>query len=205
VFRAFTVSALALDAGADACLLVREVEDAIALRALIPGSLVSAEIGGTPIAGIPLSNSPSQILEADLSGRVLIQRTSAGTQGVAACRSETILACSLLVAKATARRIVQLRPDAVTLVAMGEPAGHLEDGACAEYIKSLVEGGEPDLDRLLAPLRQTERYRQIDAGEVPWFPSRDLGLALQADRFDFTMPATPTDIDGRAAFRVVAQ
>lgn len=205
VFRAFTVSALALGAGAEACLLVREVEEAIALGAHIPGSLVSAEVGGRPIAGIPLSNSPSQLLDVDLSGRVLIQRTSAGTQGVTACRAEMILAGSLLVAKATARRILELRPEPVTLVAMGGPAGHLEDRACAEYIRVLVEGGEPDLDQLLEPLRRSERYRRIDAGEVPWFPRRDLELALQADRFDFTMPATPTAIDGAAAFKVVAR
>lgn len=205
VFRAFTVSALALDAGATACLLVREIEEARALSQLLPRSQVSAEIGGKPVEGITLSNSPSQLLASDLRDRVLIQRTSAGTQGVTACRADTILAGSLLVASATAGYILRARPRAVTLVAMGEPVGHLEDRACAEYIRGLLEGAEPDLNELLEPLRRSERYGQIAAGEVPWFPPKDLELALQANRFDFVMPATRTEIGGVTAFRLVAE
>lgn len=202
VLRAFTVSALALDGGANACLLVREVEEARKLADLIPGAVVSAEVGGRPVEGIELSNSPSQLSGVDLRGRTLVQRTSAGTQGVAACRADTIFAGSLVVARATAWHIARLGPDLVTLVAMGEPSGHLEDRACAEYLTALLEGREADLDRLLSPLRASERYRQIAAGEVSWFPPTDLELALEADRFAFAMPAVPGNEHGVALFKV---
>src|SRR2546430_4066099 len=118
VFRAFTVSAYALAAGAGRCLLVKTVEEARALHASIPGSVLSAEVDGLPVPGIPLSNSPTAIAGCDLAGRTLIQRTSAGTQAVAAAGGAgPILAAGLVVAKATARKLLALDPNEVTLVA----------------------------------------------------------------------------------------
>src|ERR1700704_3752103 len=80
VIRSFTVSAYALAGGARECRLVTTVDEARALAASIPGALLSAEENALPIAGIPISNSPTQISTADLKGRTLVQRSSAGTQ-----------------------------------------------------------------------------------------------------------------------------
>jgi hypothetical protein len=52
----------------------------------------------------------------------------------------------------------------------------------------VLQGNTPDLDALLAPLRQGERYRRLASGSTPGFPASDLELALVADRFDFAMP-----------------
>jgi 2-phosphosulfolactate phosphatase len=187
VLRAFTVSAYALAGGATRCLLVRTVEQARALAARIPGSLLSAEIDGLPVPGIPISNSPTAISRCDLRGRVLVQRTSAGTQAVAAVRAQgPVFACSFVVAAATARRVRALNAATVTLVASGQ-ADHLEDVACADYLDALLRGTPPDLDRLLAPLEASERFRRLRSGEVPGFPETDLQLALDVDRFDFAM------------------
>src|SRR3982074_392555 len=84
VLRSFTVSAYALAGGARECRLVTTTQAALALAASIPDALVSAEEEGLPIPGIAISNSPTQITAADLKGRVLVQRSSAGTQGAAA-------------------------------------------------------------------------------------------------------------------------
>jgi 2-phosphosulfolactate phosphatase len=194
VLRAFTVSACALAAGASRCVLVREVAEAHALSRTIPDSVVSAEVDGLPVPGVPISNSPTMVASAALAGMTLIQRSSAGTQGaVAAAAADRVLAGSLVVARATARCINRLEPWRVVLVATGAPDGHPEDRACADYITALVRGEEPDLDALLAPLRDSERYRRMRAGEVPGFPPSDLSLALAADRFDFVMAVTRED------------
>ncbi|HEV2952506.1 MAG TPA: 2-phosphosulfolactate phosphatase [Candidatus Dormibacteraeota bacterium] len=191
VLRAFTVSAYALDGGAKQCLLVSTVEQAWELSAQIPGSVISAEVDGLPVAGIEISNSPTQIRQADLRGRTLIQRSSAGTQGTAlAIAADRVYAASLVVASATAWAIANSNPTLVTLVAMGDPDGHPEDRACALYLEQLLEGCTPNLVQLLDPLRTSDRYRGLVAGEMPGFPPTDLDLALLADRFDFAMPVS---------------
>lgn len=188
VFRAFTVSACALAGGARECLLVRTVEEALKLARDIPGAVVSAEVGGRPVAGIPISNSPTLIAATDLRDRVLVQRSSAGTQAAAAAAesAQRVLAASLVVASATARRLQELRPPVVTLVASGEP-DHLEDLECAGLLRRLVQQEEPQAGGALARIRESERYRALASGAVPGFPSTDLDLALDVDRFDFAM------------------
>jgi 2-phosphosulfolactate phosphatase len=189
VIRAFTVSAHALAGGARECRLVGEVEEALTLAERIDGAVVSAEVEGLPVEGIAISNSPTMVRDADLRGRTLIQRTSSGTQGMlAATGAERLLGCSLAVASATARAISAAGPDLVTLVATGSDRGHPEDRACALYVEGLLRGERPDLDRLLEPLRRSERHRELASGRWPGFPSSDLQLCLDADQFDFAMP-----------------
>ena len=198
VLRAFTVTAYALGGGAVECRMVAGVEEALALSARLPGSVVSAEVEGLPVEGIPLSNSPTMIRDLDLRGRALVQRTSSGTQGVlAATGAERLYAGSLVVASATARVIRAAGAEVVTLVANGSDRGHPKDAACARYIEAMVLGQHPDLEELLAPLRRTERYRQFAAGEWPGLPATDLELALRPDVFDFAMPVSRDELGPR--------
>src|SRR5690349_24909649 len=82
VIRAFTTAAFALAAGARDIVPVGTVEQALELRARFPGALLMGEVGGYPIDGFDFGNSPTALLGRDLAGRRLIQRTSAGTQGL---------------------------------------------------------------------------------------------------------------------------
>ena len=190
VIRAFSVSAYAFAGGARQCLLVPTVEEARALAEETPDAVVSAEVDTLPIDGIAISNSPTQIIQADLRGRALVQRTSAGTPVISAVGvGHDIFAASLVVARATAQACLLRKPDAVTLVASGD---FPEDHACALYMESLING-TPDaatVEELLQPLYASERYRRFAAGDWPGFPKTDLDLALVPDRFDFAMPAT---------------
>ncbi len=189
VIRAFSVSAYALAGGARECRLVAELDEARALAEQVPGAVIAAEVDGLPVEGIPLSNSPTMVRELELKDRLLIQRTSAGTQcAVAAKAARRLFAGSLLVASATARAIQAEDSDVVTLVATGDDRGHPEDRACAEYLEALLQGRRADLDRLLQPLYRTDRYAELAAGLWPGFPASDIELCLAADRFDFPMP-----------------
>jgi 2-phosphosulfolactate phosphatase len=103
VLRAFTTAAYALAGGASAIWLVAGVDDAIELGRSIPGALVTGEDHGRRPAGFDLSNSPVAVSEADLAGREIVQRTSAGTQGaIAAADADRLLVASLVNASATA-------------------------------------------------------------------------------------------------------
>jgi 2-phosphosulfolactate phosphatase len=199
VFRAFTVSAYALAAGAACCRLVREVSEAKALAALIPGSVMSAEVDGLPVAGIAISNSPTQITGTDLNGRVLVQRTSAGTQAMAAAtRAERRYAGSLVVAGATAREIRQSGCELVTLVA--SRPDHDEDVACARLLEALLRG-ERAPSGLFDALYASPRYQEVSSGVRAGFPSTDCALALMTDRFEFAMPVDSDDLGIRVTAR----
>jgi 2-phosphosulfolactate phosphatase len=187
VLRSFTVSAYALAGGARECRLVRTVAEARALAAQTDRAVICAEEDALPVEGIPISNSPTMIQATDLAGRVLIQRSTAGTQVAAAVRADDMFAASLVVAAATVQACLLRGPDTITFVAS---ADHPEDHACARYMAALIEGRRPDLEALLAPLKQTERYRRAISGTWPGFPPTDLDLSLTADRFDFAMPVT---------------
>jgi 2-phosphosulfolactate phosphatase len=187
VLRAFTVSAYAFAGGARECRLVRTVDEARVLAQETPGSVLCAEEDALPVEGIAISNSPTRIKQTDLRERILIQRSTAGTQAVAVVESEDIFAASLVVARATVQACLLRKPQTLTLVAS---ADHPEDHACARYMQSIIEGSQPDLDELLAPLRESERYRKVMSGNWPGFPPTDLDLALKPDVFDFAMPAT---------------
>jgi 2-phosphosulfolactate phosphatase len=199
VLRSFTVSAYALAGGARECLLVSTIDEALALAQRIPDSIISAEEHGLPVAGIAISNSPTQVRAAHLNRRTLIQRSSAGTPVMGAVRSgDDMFAGSLVVASATAQACLSRRPSTVTLVAS---ADFPEDHACAHYIEAVMRGSSVDVDQLLLPLRESERYRKFVAGEWPGFPPTDIKLSLTVDRFDFALAATRRD--GHIALRPV--
>jgi 2-phosphosulfolactate phosphatase len=187
VLRSFTVSAFALAGGARECRLVPTTDEARALAAGTPGSVLCVEEGALPVEGIALSNSPTQVRSIDLKDKILVQRSSAGTPAVAAVVSRDIFVASLVVATATVQACLLTRPRVLTLVSS---ADHPEDHACALYMESIVREEEVDLDRLLQPLRDGDRYQRVARGEWPGFPATDLELALAPDRFNFAMPVT---------------
>ncbi|MGH7763012.1 MAG: 2-phosphosulfolactate phosphatase [Candidatus Dormibacteraceae bacterium] len=187
VLRSFTVSAFALAGGARECRLVPTTEAARAIASGIPDGVLCAEEDALPVEGVAISNSPTQIRSTDLNGRVLVQRSSAGTPVVAAVDSSCIFAASLAVARATVQACLLTDPATLTLIAS---ADYPEDHACAAYMEGMVLGQATDLATLLQPLRDSDRYRRVMSGTWPGFPPTDIELALVPDRFSFAMPVT---------------
>jgi 2-phosphosulfolactate phosphatase len=187
VLRSFTVSAYALAGGARECRLVRTVAEARQLAGETEGALISAEEDALPVEGIAISNSPTQIRRLDLTDRVLIQRSTAGTQVAAAVEGDDMFAASLVVARATVQACLLRNEETLTLVAS---ADHPEDHACARYMEAVANGQTPDLEEWLKALRESDRYRRVRGGTWPGFPASDLDLSLEPDRFDFAMPIT---------------
>lgn len=190
VIRAFTTAAFALAAGARDIVPVGTVEQALELRTRFPDALLIGEVGGYPIDGFDFGNSPSAFLEQDLAGRRLIQRTSAGTQGlVLSLKAETLFAGSLVCAAATARAIARSRPAAVTLVATGVFPGRDsdEDRACADYLAALLRGEPSDISALVRRVRESDAGRIFADPADLVFPASDLDLCTDVDRFDFAL------------------
>jgi len=190
VFRAFTTAAFCIGAGAREIVLVADHEHALAMKRDDPRLFLTGEIGGKPIAGFDVGNSPSAIEHLDLLGRRVVQRTSAGTQGVAAAvGARAILLGSFVIAEATVRYL-RAHVDDVTVVAMGNngTAPSEEDDACAHYLAERLAGRDVDMQEGFARMWASE-----DPDWPEWFPRRDAELALQLDRFDFALPVTRED------------
>jgi 2-phosphosulfolactate phosphatase len=189
VLRAFTTAAYAFAAGAVDIRPVATVEEALALRAQNPGWLVMGEVGGRPVAGFDFGNSPAAFLDVDLLGRHLVQRTSAGTQGVIRSRNaKRLLVASLVVARATAETIRRHAPRTVTLVITGARPDHPgdEDAACADYLEALLSGTPFDREAIVRRVRQSWAGRLFIQAD-PDFPLADLECALDINRFAFAL------------------
>jgi 2-phosphosulfolactate phosphatase len=190
VIRAFTTAAFALAAGARDIVPVGTVQEALELRASFPGALAMGEVDGYPIDGFDFGNSPSALLGLDLSGRRVIQRTSAGTQGlVCSLRAEILFASSFVCAAATARAIARCAPESVTLVATGVFPGRDgdEDIACADYLAARLRGEPIDAAALIRRVRDSASGRLFAEQTHPAFPASDLDLCVDVDRFDFAL------------------
>jgi 2-phosphosulfolactate phosphatase len=190
VLRAFSTAAYALQGGVASIRLVSGVQEALDIKALNPGWLVMGEVHGLPPFGFDLGNSPSQVMERDLSGRNMVQRTSAGTQGVVlAAKAQVLLAASFVVAGATVRYALKTSPARVTFVLTGG-ADCAEDLACADYLSERFNGRLPDptpyIQRVFAA---EDAARHLDPAQ-PEFPLSDLDYCTRIDAFPFAMPVT---------------
>ena len=195
VCRAFTTAAYALAGGAKRVVLVESVEEALRLRERIPGALAMGELDGMPAPGFDFWNSPTQVAAAgtSLAGRTIIQRTSAGTQGVVrSARADHLFAASLVVAEATVQAIQKLGAEAVTWVPTGWKAGQansgIEDIACATYLAERLQGRKPDPALYLdwKPILLQKNYPGVETELVRCYHA-DLELCARVDAFDFAM------------------
>ena len=192
VIRAFTVAPFAFAANAGDIVPVSTVEEALALRDRLPGSLVMGEVGGFPPKGFDFGNSPAAMIGQDLQGRRLIQRTGAGTQGIVrSAKAQTLLAVSFVCASATIRYIQQQAPEQVTLVST-DPHG--EDQACAEYLGALLRNQSPNTAALLGRVREAGQQRIVamkskglitEAQQAEF--EADIDCCIDLDRFDFAL------------------
>jgi 2-phosphosulfolactate phosphatase len=186
VFRAFTTAAFCAAAGAREVVLVADHERALVMKREDPSLFLTGEIDGRPIPGFDVGNSPSAIEHLDLAGRRVVQRTSAGTQGVvAATGASRIVLGSFVIAQATVDHLRRVGDD-VTIVAMGHNAMAEadEDALCARYLASLLRDERPS-----PPTVFLQGDHSVE-GWPEWFPRRDAELACQVDRFDFALPVT---------------
>jgi 2-phosphosulfolactate phosphatase len=203
VFRAFTSAAVALANGASSIVMVRKVEEALALRDAGTGQICVGEVRGRAPDGFDFGNSPFEISGVDFSGKTIIQRTSAGTQGiVTAGRADRLYAASLVTAEATVRALLSDSSQQISLVAMGDHGLKRtdEDELCAIHLRNRLEGrrGDPDAIRRLI-LAGGEVGRFYDPAR-PYLHPGDVEIAIDIDRYDFAVRVNFED--GRPVARI---
>jgi 2-phosphosulfolactate phosphatase len=198
VIRAFTTAAFAFAAGAHEIFLVATLDEALQLK-LEKNALAMGEIGGRRPDGFDLSNSPVLASQADLLGRTLVQRTSAGTQGVVAATSATRMWCaSLVVATATAMEVRSSGLGAPTYVITGMFADDPlmtgdDDRATAELIDRIRVGKASqanDTALFVAATHEAERTLALGGEDSH---RDDVAFASRVDAFDFAMEVERVD------------
>jgi 2-phosphosulfolactate phosphatase len=196
VLRAFTCAAFAFAAGAKEIILIQETAEAFGLQRKMPSVLLMGEVDGFPIEGFDYGNSPAALMNLDLSGHQLIQRTSRGTQGVVrSTQADMILTSSFCCAKATANYILDHAPDKVTFVVtgLGENGIGDEDVACADYLEALLQRYQPAPEPYLTRVRESVIGQLFLNPSYPELPAEDLPCCTDLDRFDFAMRVRRTN------------
>ena len=197
VIRAFSTAAYAFAAGAKEILLTGSVSEAFELREIFSGGRIMGEVDGLRVEGFDLGNSPSALVGENLTGCTLIQRTSAGTQGmVRSTGATTLLGSSFVCAGATAQYLKRLDPEEVGLVVTGVGPGRDgdEDVALADYLTLCLQHAQPpDARPFLARVLHSAAGRVLADPNRPEFPPEDLVCVTSLDRFSFVLLVAPQD------------
>jgi 2-phosphosulfolactate phosphatase len=142
VLRATSTIAQALAAGYERVLCCAEIEEARALRAELPSSLVGGERKAVRIEGFDVGASPREFLEA--RAETLILTTTNGTRAIleTAKHCDDVVLGSLLNLDAVAAAVGGR--DTVVACAGFQGAFALDDAYCAGRIVQLVKGSRSD-------------------------------------------------------------
>jgi 2-phosphosulfolactate phosphatase len=190
VLRAFTTAAYAFNQGAEKIIPVGTTHEAFELRNKFPGSLIMGEDHGLKPKGFDFGNSPTEIIKHDLSNTILIQRTSAGTQGLVRSNVQiNLMAASFVVAKATAIFLKELNPEILSFIITGESLGRDgdEDLACADYIAALIQNQNPDPENFTSRILTSSVGRSLLSEGINYLSEMDIAMSSRVDLFDFCM------------------
>ena len=194
VFRAFSCTPLMFSLGLKKSILVASPGDALAIKRRHRDYILVGEVGGLPIEGFDLGNSPSQILSQNpdyFKNKIAVQRTSAGVQGALAALeiADEVLVASYNVARATADYIRAKKPAVVSLVAMGWDLTSRapEDDWCACYIAHLLGAGDYNHDDAMREIVFNETAQRFLGAGQPEFPPEDPVLCLQRNVYGYAL------------------
>ncbi|HAQ19096.1 MAG TPA: 2-phosphosulfolactate phosphatase [Prolixibacteraceae bacterium] len=190
VFRAFSTACYAFGNGVQRIYPVGDLEKAYRLKQQNPDYILVGERNEQKPDGFDFGNSPSQLLNANLSGKTMVHTTSSGTQGIAnAKEADEIITGSFVNAQAIINYIRKQNPDRVSLVCMGYSCQYPtdEDTLLGEYIKNELEGKTNDFPAIVEKIRDGDGARFFAPEKQKWAPSADFDLCLSLNRFDFIL------------------
>ncbi|MFG3230867.1 2-phosphosulfolactate phosphatase [Streptomyces antibioticus] len=192
VMRAYTVAAWAFAQGAEKIVLAESLDDARSLKARHPDWVTLKD--GPPSPGFDAVNSPALLRSTDLTGRTVVQKTTAGTVGALAVKDASLVLCaSFVVAEATARVVRTRASDDVTFVITGEDGRAEEDLACAHYMARRITEPSTDPTDYLERAANSGAAAELSQGVREGSHPDDVPLCLELDRFPFAMLATQED------------
>ena len=183
VLRAFSTACVAFERGATGILLVPDADVAFRVKRARPDYLLVGETDGYPIDGFDFGNSPTALSSADVEGRVLVHKTTAGVPAtLGALDRDRVFVTGLMTAEITSAHaenmgLVQYIPS--------DRFGD-EDIACAEYMR-----GEITLEQARERVVASDSAKKFLRNEEPAFPRSDLDICLRPAAARFVMEVRP--------------
>ena len=190
VFRAFSTACYAFDRGIQRIYPVGDLEKAYQLKQQNPAFILVGERNEQKPKGFDFGNSPSQLLESNLDGKIMVHTTSSGTQGIAnAQEADEIITGSFVNAQAIINYIRRQNPAKVSLVCMGYSCQYPtdEDTLLGIYIKNELEGKTNDFTAMVEQIRTGDGARFFSPEKQEWAPKADFDLCLSLNRFNFVL------------------
>ncbi len=190
VFRAFSTACYAFNNGVRRIYPVSDLQQAYQMKLQNPHYILVGERNEQKPEGFDFGNSPSQLIESDLQGKIMVHTTSSGTQGIAnATGASEILTGSFVNAGAIASYIRQQNPAKVSLVCMGYSCQYPtdEDTLLAVYIKNELEGRPNDFQAIVEQIKKGDGARFFAPEKQEWAPAADFDLCLSLNRFNFVL------------------
>lgn len=191
VIRAFTVSHVAFSKGAREIFLAHSVDEAFALKALHPDYLLAGEVGGLPIAGFDLDNSPYTVSMAEVGNRTLVQKTTHGVKAtLAALNARQIFVTGFSNARQTALHVRHLAASKgyCSINVIASHAADDDDFSCAEFIRDQFFGlGQITPESVSARILNSRPARKFQPAGNIGFDPRDLAFCSIELASDFVM------------------
>jgi len=187
VFRAFSTEAYVFENGCEYIIPVDSLDHAYILKKENPEFILMGERGGLKPLGFDYGNSPTEIVNVDFRGKIVVHTTSNGTKGLlGAVKAETILTGSFVNANAIINYIKKENSQEVSLVSTSSDIeNNNEDVMLAYYIQDCLIGKSPDEKGIKEMLTKTSAYKYLfkEAG----VPATDFDYCLDFNRFDFVI------------------
>lgn len=183
VFRAASTASYILEKGAKYIIPVSTADEAFAEKYENPDFILMGEEKGYKIEGFDFGNSPFEVIEAILKDKVVVFRTTQGTQGIVNAKNASeILFGSFPYAQAIVDYINLKKSETVSLVVMGDSG---EDEVFAQFLKKRLEGENPKIEAVVEEIRVSAGAQRFLDPHLLEFPTQDFELCLAADIFNF--------------------
>lgn len=186
VFRAATVCAFLLSKGVKKIMPVSTKEEAFSLKEKNPKWILVGENHGIKIEGFEYGNSPSEInLANNLKDKIVIHRTSKGTQGIVhAKNANKIIFGSFVTASSIISYLQFTKPKLVSIIPTDIPGS--EDDIFADYlINRLMNKKGKNIQEIKQSLKKSPELSWYFDPKKNSFPEEDFHLCLDLDRFNF--------------------
>jgi len=197
VIRAFSLAHCALNRGAKKIHLVNNTEEAFSLKRKAPDIILTGEIGGYPIAGFDVDNSPSSLYRFNLKNKTLVQKTTNGVKAVLKClQASYVFVTGFTCARSTAIHINNLikSKDIRTInIITSHPSGD-DDFACAEFIKAIILNQKHlSADKVSERIINSEAAKKFFNPNNDVFKEDDIKYCATEISSDFTMQVDASD------------
>jgi len=181
ILRAATVEAYAFSKGAKYIIPVSTAKEAFALKRQHPEYLLMGEESGIKIDGFDYGNSPSEIQKLNLQNKIIVHRSSRGTQGlVSATKAEQLIFGSFVICSSIVAYINKNKFNNVSIVAMDD-----EDVIFTNYLEKTLLGQKTSKAQVKKDLSNHPDTKWYLDHQKKAFPKEDIDLALQIDKFNF--------------------